>query len=309
MEISRDKEKQRQLREMDVESLAKLVFRLLKESVYLNHPHRYDFSSTFLGIRENLFPDAELTQYRHDHVHLLEAVVLLEKRGLVVRDFSYPPTVPKSREKEIPGTFDRDESQVISPLDRFGVHLTSIGIKTKWDEISLLVDRPQETVDSLEQKIGTLDNVVKQYYLESLRAYQEGLYIASVLCLGVASERAIHWLAESIESHSEQYQEEIEKRRSGKIFRLTEYLSDTVIPHIFGDDNKFRGELKNRLNELGKIYRENRNKAGHPRNVVPNWPREDQEILLIQFRRYITTIYKAIEECQAKTALRQQKVI
>ena len=43
MEISRDKEKQRQLREMDVESLAKLVFRLLKESVYLNHPHRYDF--------------------------------------------------------------------------------------------------------------------------------------------------------------------------------------------------------------------------------------------------------------------------
>ena len=302
MEISRDKEKQRQLREMDVESLAKLVFRLLKESVYLNHPHRYDFSSTFLGIRENLFPDAELTQYRHDHVHLLEAVVLLEKRGLVVRDFSYPPTVPKSREKEIPGTFNRDEPQVISPLDRFGVHLTSIGIKTKWDEISLLVDKPQETINSLEQKIGILDNVVKQYYLESLRAYQEGLYIASVLCLGVASERAIRWLAESIEFHSEQYQEGIKKRRSGKISRLTEYLSDTVIPIIFGNDGRFEGELKNQLNELGKIYRENRNEAGHPRNVVPDFPRENQEIFLIQFRKYITTICKAIAECHAKNS-------
>lgn len=99
MEISCDKEEQ-QLREMDIEPLAKYVFRWLKENPNLNQPHRYDFSSTFLGIRESLFPDAELTQYRHDHVHLLEAVVLLERRGLVVRDFSYPPTAPKSREKE-----------------------------------------------------------------------------------------------------------------------------------------------------------------------------------------------------------------
>ena len=151
MEISRGIEEQQQLRNMDVESLAKIVFRLLKESPYLNHLHRYDFSSTFLGIRENLFPDAELTQYRHDHVHLLEAVVLLERRGLVVRDFSYPPTVPKSREEEIPGTFDSDESRAISPLDRFGVHLTSIGIKTKWDEISLLVDKPQESIRHLSK--------------------------------------------------------------------------------------------------------------------------------------------------------------
>ena len=120
--------------------------------------------------------------------------------------------------------------------------------------------------------------------------------------------RAIHWLAESIELHSEQYHKEIKKRRTGNISRLTEYLSDTVIPIIFVDDKRFEAELKNQLNELGEIYRKNRNQAGHPRNVVPNWPREDQEILLIQFRRYITTIYKAIEECQAKTALRQQEV-
>ena len=196
---------------------------------------------------------------------------------------------------------------MISPSDKFGVHLTSIGIKTKWDEISLLVDKPQETIDSLEQKIGTLDKVVKQYYLESLRAYQEGLYIASVLCLGVASERAIHWLAESIESHSEQYQEELKKGREGMISCLTKYLSDTVIPNIFQDDKKFKQELKNQLNELGKVYRENRNEVGHPRNVIPDYPRESQEIFLIQFRKYIRTICKAIAECHAKNSTTQAR--
>ena len=294
-------QEQQQIRNMDVESLAKHVFRLLKENPYLNHPHRYDFSSTFLGIRENLFPDAELTQYRHDHVRLLEAVVLLEKRGLVVRDFSYPPTVPKSLAKDLTETFDRDESQVIGPPDRFGVHLTSIGLKTKWDEISLLVDKPQETVDALEQKIGTLDNIIRQYYLESLRAYQEGLYISSVLCLGVTSERAILWLAESIESYSEQFQEEIKKKRNGSIYRLTKYLSDTVIPNIFGHDKKFVGELQNRLNGLGNVYRENRNEAGHPQTVDQSWLGEDQEILLLHFRRYITTICQAIGKYHAKS--------
>ena len=292
MESPPSTEEQRQIRNMDVESLAKLVFRLLKENRFLYHPHRYDFSSTFLGLRENLFPDAAITQYRHDHVHLLEAVVLLERRGLVTRDFSYPPTLSLNSE---PRPLERGHP------DKFAVHLTSIGMKSEYDEMLILVDRPQEIVDELEQKIGKLDDVVRQYYLESLRAYQEGLYISSVICLGAASERAIHWLAESIESHSEQYQAEIKKKRNGNIYRLTEYLSNTVVSNIFGADKKFVGELQNRLTGLGKVYRENRNEAGHPKTIDQSWLKEDQEILLLQFRRYITTICKAIAECHAKS--------
>ena len=297
MQIQRSREEQ-QLRNLDVESLAKVVFSLLKQNVHLNHPHKYDFSWTFLGIREALFPDAEINQYRRDHVRVLEAVVLLEKRGLVVRDFSYPPTLPKSQEKQFPDASDLDKSHVIDPPDRFGVHLTSIGIKTQSYEISLLVDKPQTTIDELEQSVGKLDSVVKQYYLESLRAYQEGLYIASVICLGVTSERAIHCLAESIETHFEKYQEEIKKKKSRNIAYLTKYLSDTVIPNIFGNNKKFMNELKQQLNGLGTIYRKNRNEAGHPEDIVPNWPRGDQEILLIHFRDYITTIHKAIDMAQ-----------
>ena len=293
MAITLSEEQQQQIQQMDVESLAKFVFRFLKENPYLNAPHRYDFSFTFLGIREALFPDASTGQYRHDHVQLLEAIVLLERRGLVVRDFSYPPTQ---------SSISASQPSMTDPPDRFAVHLTSIGMKSNFDdEILLLVDKPQKIVDALEQEIGTLDNVVRQYYLESLRAYQEELYISSVICLGAASERAIHWLAESVKDYCPTvHQKNIENKLNGNISDLTKYLSDTIIPNIFGNDKKFAGELKNRLDGLATVYRENRNDAGHPTRIVnKSWLREDQDRLLIYFRRYITTICKAIEECRA----------
>ena len=277
-------QERQQVRQMDVESLTGYLFRYLKENLS-SSPGSCDFFYGVESLRKALFPDGVENQSDHDRFKLLEAIVLLERRGLVVRDFSYP-------------------KPIFGPLgkDTFIVYLTSIGMKSDFDdEILLLVDNPQEIVDALEQKIGTLDNVVRQYYLESLRAYQEGLYISSVIVLGAASERAIHWLAESIESYSKQYQKEIKKRRSGNILRLTEYLSNTVIPNIFGLDKKFAGELKTRLNGLGTVYRENRNEAGHPQTVDQSWLREDQETLLLHFRRYITTICKAIGECHAKS--------
>ena len=189
------------------------------------------------------------------------------------------------------GTFS---SRATNEFDFF-VYLTSVGIKSNIDdEVLLWVDKPEEIIRTLEQKVGNLDPVVRQYYLESLRAYQEGLYISSVICLGAASERAIHWLAETIESYSEKYQEEIEKRRNGNISRLTEYLSNTVIPNTFLEDKDFARELKDLLDGLGNLYRENRNEAGHPKTIYQSWLEEDQGRLLIYFRRYITTICEAI---------------
>ena len=201
------------------------------------------------------------------------AVALLERRGLVVRDVWDPLRHVSS--------------------DKFIIYLTSIGIKSNIDdEIILLVDNPEEIVGKLEDRVGDLDDVVRQYYLESLRAYQEGLYISSVICLGAASERAIHWLAESIESHFKQYQGKFKTKRN--MPDLIKYLSDTVMPNIFRSDKNFADELKKRLNGLGDLYRENRNEAGHPQTIDQSWLAEDQEYLLIQFRRYITTICEAI---------------
>ena len=245
--ILRDQEQRQKVREMDVVSLAKFVFRYLKDNLS-SDPSKQEFFYPVEDLRKALFPDGIKNKSCSDHATLAEAVALLERRGLLVRDFSYP----------------------LRPMseDAFIVYLTSIGEKSDFDDkVLLLVDKPEEIVGALEQKIGNLDEVVRQYYLESLRAYQEGLYISSIICLGAASERAIHWLAESIESYSEIYQGQIEKRRDGNIFRLTEYLSNTTIPNTFRHDKNFADELKKRLNGLGNLYRENRNEAGHPQTV------------------------------------------
>ena len=271
----REPERLQQVRDLEGKSLAKFVFRYLKDNLSLD-PSKQEFFYPVVALRKALFPGGIDNKSCSDHAKLSEAITLLERRGLVVRESSYPLR-----------SFSTEENDI--------VYLTSVGMKSNLDdEILLLVDEPEEIVQALEQKVGALDDIVRQYYLESLRAYQAELYISSVINLGVASERAIHWLAESIEFYSEQYQAKIEARRNGNIFRLTEYLSNTVIPSIFGSDRKFEEELKDRLNGLGKLYRENRNEAGHPQTVDQSWLGEDQEYLLIQFRRYITTICEAI---------------
>ena len=271
-----NEEQQERVQGLDVESLAKCVFRYMKDDPD-SEPDDRDFYHSVDGLWNVLFPGERGDRSCSDYTHLLEAITLLERRRLVVRDIcSYPHDMMGSH--------------------KYYIFLTSVGMKSHFqDGALLLVDKPEEIVREVEQKVGALDDVVRQYYLESLRAYQEGLYISSVICLGAASERAIHWLAEAIESCSSKYQEGIEKRRGGNISRLTEYLSNTVIPNTFGNDKKFEGELKDRLNGLGTLYRENRNKFGHPQTVEQSsWLGEDQEILLIHFRRYITTICEAI---------------
>ena len=273
------KEQKKQTQQMDVESLAKFVFRYLKEAI--SDPPRDSNFLSVVNLRTNLFPNEPQFQSNEDHIKLLEAIALLERRKLVVRDSSpRPPDV------------DRDRLN----RDIVYVYLTSIGMKSYFDHgIEFLVDKPQEIVNKLEQVTGPLDDVVRHYYLESIRANQEELYISSVICLGAASERAIHWLAEAIESYSKKYREQIEKRRNGEISRLIEYLSNSVIPNIFDKNN----DLKGLLDTLANIYRKNRNEAGHPKAVDQSWSTEDQRLLLSEFRKYITTICKAIAECRA----------
>ena len=102
----REEERQR-IREMEVEPLAKYVFHLLKQRLR-QMGSRPDYSWASLGLKERLFPNADSIESSYDRVRFLEAIVLLEKRGLVVRDDSY--------------AWLRDR-----PSAEFAVHLTSIG--------------------------------------------------------------------------------------------------------------------------------------------------------------------------------------
>ena len=247
------KEKREQVRSMEINSLTVYLFRWLKENLYTDFRPDRDYCSVE-NLRLYLFPLDKSNDNRsnEDHFKLSEAIVNLERKQLLVRVFDHPGK-----------KFVKD-----GPV----ICLTAIGMKSEVDDDALLlVDKPEEIVAALEQKIGELDDVVREYYLESLRAYQEGLYISSVICLGAASERAIHWLAEAIETNFQNHQTEIQKRRNGSIAALTNYLSDSVVSNIPNYDKKFANELKERLGGLARIYRENRNEAGHPKTVEQSW--------------------------------------
>ena len=188
MRTNFNNQERQKILELAVEPLAKYLFRYLKENLGSKN------SAPFVSVEHlwrGMFPGGPHYPSTSGYITLLESVTLLERRGLVMRDIS---------------------SSGGRIYNKFIIYLTSIGVQSDFDdEALLLVDKPEGIVGALEQKVGDLDEVVRQYYLESLRAYQEGLYISSVICLGAASERAIHWLAETIESYSEKYQEEIEK--------------------------------------------------------------------------------------------------
>ena len=151
-------EKQQEIRKMDVESMAKVVFRHLKKKRKRNPdrqgPDRQEFYSSVNGLVAEIFSDANSYQFSSDYTMLSEAVTLLERRGLVVKDVWDPLRHVSS--------------------DKFIIYLTSVGINSKIDDdVFLLVDKPEEIAGKLEDKVGKLDPVVRQYYLESLRAYQE----------------------------------------------------------------------------------------------------------------------------------------
>ena len=271
--LSREKWEQ-----MDVESLAEFIFRFLKEKIS-SVGDGCDFYPV-VRLRRELLDDAG----EHNPLQLIQAIRLLETRDLVVM---HTPSRPR--------TFLREENEI--------VELTSKGITSNPDKAILMVDSPSESASTLEQEIGRLDPVVKQYYLESLRTYQAKLYLASVLCLGVASERAIDWFAESVKGFcSASLQQTLENKINQNISGLTKYLSDTIIPTIFDKNEKTKKDLRKQLDWHAPLYRENRNHAGHPQGVVQDWSQEDQWIPLKQFPRFITVLHEAIEACGEQSA-------
>ena len=136
-------QERQQLREMDIESLAKFLFRYLKDNLSPK-PESKRFYCLIQELVNTLFPRENNDQSESDYVNLFEAITLLERRGLVVRDRPLP--------------------WINGNQNRLMVYLTSTGMKSDFDdEILLLVDKPEEIVGALEQKVGNLDEVVRQY--------------------------------------------------------------------------------------------------------------------------------------------------
>lgn len=219
-------------------------------------------------------PDQEFT------LKFYEAIGLLKRRGLLMN--------------VIDGEF---QGSSLLGLPIHSVRPTSIWEKSSFDDdgVIILIDDAQEIVNSLKEKVPELDPVVEQYYLESLRACQEGLYISSVICLGAASEKTIDCLVQAVTEKYSEHGKKLEKRRS--ISAQIKYLSDKKnFRPIFGsiEDEMFKNEIKEKLSGIAHIYRRNRNEAGHPGPISMDITRDEQQCYLNSFRRYAMIIFEAI---------------
>jgi len=212
-------------------------------------------------------------------VKFSEAIALLKHRGLLMDKI------------KVRGANPNPDSDIGKCL-----RLTSIGEKSDFqDGILILIDDAQEIVNSLKQEVSNLDPIIEQYYLESLRACQEGLYISSVICLGAASERTIDCLVKAVIDKYLEHSKKFEELNSTSA-QISYFSDKNNFKQVFGliNDETFRSELKDKLSGIAHIYRRNRNEAGHPGPIPMDMTREEQESYLNSFRRYVMTIFKAI---------------
>lgn len=267
-------------KKLSVNQLAKLIFRLGKENRILIMDGKSLLDK--LSPPEKAQAESPIND-RNDKEFCLkfyEAIAWLKRRGLLM-DIVDPTGYGDTLEPHLRPTSVWE----MSSLDDAG--------------IIMLIDDLQETVNSLKKEIRNLDDdavdIVAQYYWESLRACQEGLYISSAICLGAASEKTIDCLGKAI---SERYPQKHNVKDRGPA-DLTKYLlanNALCINQIFDPvtkDKAFKRDFTAKLQRMEYIYRLNRNEAGHPESI-PETTEYEQVCFLVSFRKYAKTISKAI---------------
>lgn len=145
-----------------------------------------------------------------------------------------------------------------------------------------------EAIAQLKRRGLLVDVVTPDIY------YSPCLRLTSVGEKSDISDEILILIAEAVIERDASYQADIENQRS--ISALTRYFSQNV-NQIFKPiaDSAFRSKLKDKLEGMARIYRLNRNDAGHPTNWPQDWQRDEQECFLSQFRRYVLTVFKAID--------------
>ena len=278
--------KKEECENITVAELTRFIFRWLNElkdaDTYEKMAVTHDGSYHLSSVLKEICPEIVTAYTGHVSsenffLKFYEAITRLTQRGLLM----YVDTRTTRRKNDLQGLM---------------VHLTSIGEKSDIHHgILILIDDAQEIVNAVKEKVPNLDQNVEMYYLESLRACQGGHYLSSVMSLGAASERAIHCLADAVVKHDDSLKQAIQ-RKQGNISALTNFLADNV-NKIFRSKTKptFRSELRDKLEGIARIYRLNRNEASHPDDGLQDWRRDEQECYLNQFRRYVYTVFGAIE--------------
>ena len=190
--------------------------------------------------------------------------------------------------------------------------VTGLGRTAMVEGVAEALSAPDRYVEELRRSVPTISDITVDYAAEALRAYREGLLLASTVTIGAAAERSILDLVEGYTRfrNDPNTTRSFQQRRTIK--EKFEYLkqrfeSDPLrrtLPAalqakgltVAGLDHHY-AEYETVVERIFDIYRMNRNDAGHPTGA-----RMDREVLHLQlraFRRFAQTVYalaKALDD-------------
>lgn len=181
--------------------------------------------------------------------------------------------------------------------------LTSVGEKSDLDDEILILDDAEEKVKSIYKEVPNFDEKVADFYRESIKAWQEDLLLSSCICLGAASECAIHLLAEALAVYDSSHKSSIEnkwvrKNMKNKIDTLWNWIHQ-IEKKDFPNAPCFK-DLRSKLDQLAHWYRITRNEAGHADREAILPTKEEIELSVHQFRRYIIILFQIIDKFKSK---------
>lgn len=180
-------------------------------------------------------------------------------------------------------------------------HVTEYGSKVI-SEGRYLPHDPTGYLDRFQQEVTNPDPVVITYLSESLECFSRGNLIASVVMLGIASERMFILLCSAL---LDSLSDSNEKAQFQRILD-----SNPMKPKMDWASNKIEALQQHRprplpddvtimLTGIFNFIRCQRNELGHPQDTPPNITREDAFVYLRLFPRYCKTVTQIIGYLQA----------
>ncbi|MFC1572440.1 hypothetical protein ACFL6M_02465 [Candidatus Eisenbacteria bacterium] len=149
----------------------------------------------------------------------------------------------------------------------------------------------------LQERVPHLDSIVKRYISESLQAYQRNLFYASMVMLGIASERAIRVLVEayvaSVDSAKAKtrLQSKLNGRDISTVYKTFRRSFDTTRSQV--TDASLPNEFDVHVDSVYNFVRLLRNAVAHP-GAMPNITSALVYANLQQFSLFSETIFRLV---------------
>jgi len=229
-----------------------------------------------------------------------------EEAGLVEQRVPPPPI------RDIPAWLSDSVREVVWDLIIQGILVPGVGNQshnaslphfriTEWGKHCLdageyLPHDAGQYIERLKKRIPTFDSVALVYLTESLKCFRNGTHIASIVMLGVASERLLVVLRDAIYrvlGNDEKKKRFLTATQGKLIKRVYEEVSKKLDPVREQMPVTLGESVNNQLAGIFNLIRTTRNDAGHP--TGRSIDREEAYALLQLFHEYAKAVYAVIE--------------